>query len=188
VELTGGSGLDWLHLGVDRWRWRLTTFAKAMGGVEVPWLTLRPAHDPLHGAELDRLRRDLLDATEGELDPCGAVIWRPVEGVGVVVDPDADGQSRFAAAIQRLRIAGVGPDDLDEARLAPEVLAPVGIEPDLVVVLGPPDQLPPSLVWELAYAELVFLDLPWADVDATHLQLAVDDYRRRDRRFGGIDA
>ena len=33
---------------------------------------------------------------------------------------------------------------------------PADVEPDLVLVLGPPTRLPPSLVWELAYGELVF--------------------------------
>ena len=42
-------------------------------------------------------------------------------------------------------------------------------EPDLVVVLGPPTRLPPSLVWELAYGELVFVAVGWRDLGAAHL-------------------
>ena len=53
---------------------------------------------------------------------------------------------------------------------------------------GPPNALPTSLVWELAYSEIVFLDIPWESVSSEHLQMAVDDFRRRNRRFGGIDA
>ena len=62
------------------------------------------------------------------------------------------------------------------------------VEPDLVVVFGPPDQLPTSLIWELGYSELVFLDLKWDDLSASHLELAVDDFDRRHRRFGGLDS
>ena len=51
-----------------------------------------------------------------------------------------------------------------------------------------PTRLPPSLVWELAYAELVFLDAPWSALDSEHLEMAVDDFRRRNRRFGGLDS
>ena len=36
--------------------------------------------------------------------------------------------------------------------------------------------------------ELVFLDIAWSELSVEHLQVAVDDYRRRNRRFGGIDA
>jgi undecaprenyl diphosphate synthase len=43
-------------------------------------------------------------------------------------------------------------------------------------------------VWELAYAELVFLDVPWSGLDAEHVEMAINDYTRRDRRFGGVDS
>jgi undecaprenyl diphosphate synthase len=48
--------------------------------------------------------------------------------------------------------------------------------------------MPPSLVWELAYAELVFLNVPWAELDADALEIAIADFARRDRRFGGVDS
>ena len=67
-------------------------------------------------------------------------------------------------------------------------MSPADVEPDLVVVFGPPDQLPTSLIWELGYSELVFLDLKWDDLSASHLELAVDDFDRRHRRFGGLDS
>ena len=47
-------------------------------------------------------------------------------------------------------------------RSMPLCTAPPMSEPDLLVVLGPPTQLPPSLVWELAYAELVFIPVAWS--------------------------
>jgi undecaprenyl diphosphate synthase len=84
-----------------------------------------------------------------------------------------------------MRTGGVG---ADEANLTGQLMAPCPHEPDLVVVLGPPDTLPTSLVWELAYSELVFLDLGWTELDAGHLEMAVEDYRRRQRRFGGLDS
>lgn len=45
------------------------------------------------------------------------------------------------------------------------------------------------MLWQAAYAELVFLDEPWPDVDRRHLWRAVETYARRDRRYGGaVDA
>jgi undecaprenyl diphosphate synthase len=41
------------------------------------------------------------------------------------------------------------------------------------------------MIWQAAYAELVFLDEPWPDVDRRHLWQAVETYARRDRRYGG---
>lgn len=104
---------------------------------------------------------------------------------------EPDGQKRFIEVVNHLRSNS---DDttsrttLSEVRLAKALLAPADVEPDLVLVLGPPTQLPTSLVWEMAYSELVFLDIGWNDLSEEHLLMAVDDYRRRNRRFGGIDA
>jgi len=45
------------------------------------------------------------------------------------------------------------------------------------------------LLWQSAYAELMFLDTPWPDFDRRHLWAACQSYARRDRRFGGaVDA
>jgi len=43
------------------------------------------------------------------------------------------------------------------------------------------------LLWQSAYAEMVFLDELWPDVDRLHLWAAVQDYVRRDRRYGGAE-
>ncbi len=60
---------------------------------------------------------------------------------------------------------------------------PADVEPDLIVVLGPHDHLPPSLVWELAYGELVFvdLDLP-TELSEADLQAAIETFYGRSRR------
>ena len=53
--------------------------------------------------------------------------------------------------------------------MAAALYEPADSEPDLVVVLGPSTQLPPSLVWELAYAELVFIPVGWRELCGRHL-------------------
>jgi undecaprenyl diphosphate synthase len=42
------------------------------------------------------------------------------------------------------------------------------------------------LLWQAAYAELVFLDLLWPDFDGDSLRGALAEYGRRDRRYGGL--
>ena len=64
---------------------------------------------------------------------------------------------------------------------------PADVEPDLVVVLGPPTRLPPSLVWELAYGELVFDPTPLAEFGAEHVRTAIEEFHGRRRRFGGLE-
>jgi undecaprenyl diphosphate synthase len=43
------------------------------------------------------------------------------------------------------------------------------------------------LLWQSAYAELVFTDTLWPDVDRRHIWAAVEQYARRDRRYGGAE-
>ena len=43
------------------------------------------------------------------------------------------------------------------------------------------------LIWQSAYAEMVFLDVLWPDVDRRHLWQAIETYARRDRRYGGTE-
>jgi undecaprenyl diphosphate synthase len=59
---------------------------------------------------------------------------------------------------------------------------------DLLIRTGGEVRLGDFLLWECAYAELVFVDTPWPEFDADHLAAAVAEYRRRERRFGGLPA
>ena len=78
-------------------------------------------------------------------------------------------------------------DPVNEATVAEALYAPADCEPDLIVVLGESTKLPPSLVWELAYGELVFVPLDWNEFAADHLVDAFADFAQRERRFGGLD-
>ena len=95
----------------------------------------------------------------------------------------SDGRERFAEAMRHLSPGAT----IDEKAVTAVLYDPADVEPDLVVVLGPPTRLPPSLVWELAYSELVFEPITLADLAPQHLQSAVEDFRGRRRRFGGLD-
>lgn len=57
---------------------------------------------------------------------------------------------------------------------------------DLLVRTGGERRLSDFLLWECAYAELVFLDVAWPDFARGHLEEALGEFARRQRRFGGI--
>jgi undecaprenyl diphosphate synthase len=61
-----------------------------------------------------------------------------------------------------------------------------GIDVDLLIRSGGEKRLSDFLLWECAYAELCFLDTLWPDFDAHDLEAAIADFRRRERRFGGL--
>lgn len=168
VVLVGGSPAEWVELGDDAWTHRLAELAKVADHVGASWLALRP-YGP-----------DAAPADTG--DP-----WLRSDAVGACVVTAAlepDGRARLVRVVERLRRAGAA---IDETTIAAALNAPAMVDPDLVVVLGPAHRLPPSLVWELAYSELVFLDVAWRDLQPAHLERAIDAFAHRHRRFGGLD-
>ncbi len=62
-----------------------------------------------------------------------------------------------------------------------------GAEVDLLIRTGGEQRLSDFLLWECAYAELWFTERMWPDFDADDLRSAIEDFRRRDRRFGTVD-
>jgi undecaprenyl diphosphate synthase len=64
----------------------------------------------------------------------------------------------------------------------------IGPDLDLLIRTGGEQRLSDFLLWEAAYAELVFLRGMWPDFSGADLEMAVERYRMRDRRFGGIPA
>jgi undecaprenyl diphosphate synthase len=57
---------------------------------------------------------------------------------------------------------------------------------DLLIRTGGEKRLSDFLLWESAYAELFFTERMWPDFDTSDLDAAVADFKRRDRRFGGV--
>ena len=57
-------------------------------------------------------------------------------------------------------------------------------EPDLFIRTGGEQRISNFLLWQLAYTELYFTDTLWPDFDAGALELAIQSYRTRERRFG----
>jgi undecaprenyl diphosphate synthase len=57
---------------------------------------------------------------------------------------------------------------------------------DLLIRTGGEQRLSDFLLWESAYAELIFTNRMWPDFRPTDLRAAVNEYHRRDRRFGGV--
>jgi undecaprenyl diphosphate synthase len=59
---------------------------------------------------------------------------------------------------------------------------------DLLIRTGGEKRLSDFLLWECAYAELLFTDRMWPDFDGADLDDALNEFRRRERRFGGLPA
>jgi undecaprenyl diphosphate synthase len=88
---------------------------------------------------------------------------------------------RLAEALHAGRLAAA---EIDEACVA-GALATAGMpDPDLIIRTSGEQRLSNFLLWQAAYAELVFLDVLWPDFGAEHFAVALAEYARRERRFG----
>jgi undecaprenyl diphosphate synthase len=93
--------------------------------------------------------------------------------------------TQAAQALAREAAAGrLDPATIDEAVFGSH-LATAGIpDPDLLIRTSGEQRISNFLIWQLAYTEFVFQDVLWPDFDACNLAAAVDEFRRRDRRYG----
>lgn len=97
--------------------------------------------------------------------------------------------ARAAARLARAAVAG----QLDPSDITPEsfgaFLDTVDIpDPDLIIRTGGEIRLSNFLLWQAAYAELVFLSCYWPDFGKAHLVEAIQTFAARERRFGGVPA
>jgi undecaprenyl diphosphate synthase len=95
---------------------------------------------------------------------------------------DYGGRSEIVDAARRAADAGA---ELDEESFASFLYAPEMPDPDLLIRTSGELRISNFLLWQLAYAELVFVDTLWPDFGEQELRSALDDYASRRRRFGG---
>lgn len=100
------------------------------------------------------------------------------------------GQADIADAARKLaedvKAGRLDPAEIDEAAFA-QRLSTGGEAPDLIVRTSGERRISNFLLWEAAYAELVFQDVLWPDYGPEHLKAAIDEFHTRERRYGGAD-
>lgn len=94
------------------------------------------------------------------------------------------------AIAQDVRTGILNDADINEELIADYLytgtLQPELRDPDLVIRTSGEIRLSNFLPWQTAYSELYFTDVAWPDFDGDALKLAIKEYNRRHRRFGGI--
>ena len=93
-----------------------------------------------------------------------------------------------AAALARAAMAGdVDPGKVNEKVFARYLDEPEMPDVDLFVRSSGEQRISNFLLWQTAYAEMVFQDTLWPDYDRRALWAAIEEYARRDRRYGGAE-
>ena len=93
-----------------------------------------------------------------------------------------------AAALARDVAAGrVDPSRVNERSFVRYLDEPAMPDVDLFIRTSGEQRVSNFLLWQSAYAEMVFVDTLWPDFDRRHLWSAIEEYARRDRRYGQAD-
>jgi len=102
------------------------------------------------------------------------------------------GRAEIIRAARRLAeqvAAGhLAPASIEEDRFTAELYAPDLPDPDVLIRTSGEQRVSNFLLWQIAYAELVFVDVPWPDFGEKHLASALTEFRARDRRFGAVSS
>lgn len=82
--------------------------------------------------------------------------------------------------------AGVPAEELSEARLGEFMAMSYAPDPDLFIRTGGEVRISNFMLWQVAYTEFVFSDCLWPEFGEAQLDAAIEAFRERDRRFGGV--
>jgi undecaprenyl diphosphate synthase len=119
-------------------------------------------------------------------------LTRGNDGLTLVVAFNYGARQEIASAARRLAIevaeGRLSADEVTPERLAGYFNAPDIPDPDVIIRTSGEQRLSNFLLWQAAYSELVFVPINWPDFDRATLEGAIAEYRRRERRFGGLVA
>jgi undecaprenyl diphosphate synthase len=119
-------------------------------------------------------------------------LTRNNDGLLLVVAFNYGGRQEIARAAQRVaELVAAGKlrcGDITADVIGRHLDAPDLPDPDLMIRTSGEQRLSNFLLWQSAYSELVFVPTYWPDFDRATLESAIAEYRRRERRFGGLKA
>jgi len=191
VEAAGEAGVGWLTLfafSSENWRRPvdevrdLTALMRHYLATEVSRLVKEGVRLRVIG-ERDRFGADTARAiARAEADTAGGT------RLNLTVALSYGSRAEIAAAAREIarRVAAgtLDPEKVDE-RMVAGFLNTAGMpDPDLIIRTSGEQRISNFLLWQAAYAELVFQDVLWPDFGAADFQAALGDFARRERRYG----
>lgn len=100
------------------------------------------------------------------------------------------GRAEIAAMARRIADEAadgrLSPEEIDEDLVATRLETAGLPDPDLLIRTGGEKRISNFLLWQIAYAELIFVDVLWPDFGREQLAAALEEFSRRDRRYGRV--
>ena len=108
------------------------------------------------------------------------------DGLTVSLAINYGGRDEIVRAVRKALAGGIAAANLSEKTISAYLDNPDIPDPDLIIRTASEQRTSNFLLWESAYSEFYFSDKLWPDWDKEDLSIALEQYARRDRRFGGI--
>jgi undecaprenyl diphosphate synthase len=107
-------------------------------------------------------------------------------GLELTIALSYGGRREIVDACRSLLRSGIAPEAIDEREFERHLYAPGMPDPDLLIRTSGELRISNFLLWQIAYSEIWVTDTLWPDFRRKDLFLAILDYQRRERRFGGL--
>ncbi len=135
----------------------------------------------MHIGHLDGLPKALQDKVRHAIE-----LTKDNRRITIVLAFNYGGRDEIIHAIKHMLADQVAPDDVDEALVNQYLFTGDIPDPDLVIRTSGELRTSNFLTWQSVYAEWYFPQVYWPDFGEEELRKALEDYARRDRRFGGL--
>ncbi len=96
------------------------------------------------------------------------------------------GRDEIVNAVKRIVKSGTAADNITEQTISDNLYTAGQPDPDFIIRPSGEYRLSNYLIWQSAYAEYWFSDILWPDFKYKDLERAIDDFNKRNRRFGGV--
>ncbi len=107
-------------------------------------------------------------------------------GLNLNIAINYGGRDEIVHAVKSIISEGIKPEDITEQTVSEHLYTAGQPDPDYIIRPSGEYRLSNYLIWQSAYAEYWFSDILWPDFSPKHLEMALDEYAKRNRRFGGV--
>ena len=138
--------------------------------IQVQFIGDRSVLDP----DIQRLMKESEDAS------------RNATGLHLNIAINYGGRDEIVHAVKNIVDSGIDANDITEQTITDSLYTSGQSDPDFIIRPSGEYRLSNYLIWQSAYAEYWFSDILWPDFKPKDLERAIDDFNKRNRRFGGV--
>lgn len=107
-------------------------------------------------------------------------------GLTLYIAINYGGRDEIVKAVRKIAQSGVKADEINEQLISNMLYTCDCPDPDFIIRPSGEYRISNYLIWQSAYSEFWYSDILWPDFTEKHLEKAIADFNKRNRRFGGI--